>query len=207
MRMRPNHLSLNYGRLEERESCIHPLLQAKSPSQSLPEADLFQRLRIRSMLQRPNGLQLLACPYRFNLFAIRSVNLCLSRDNLTQREQNRFYPLGAYLNVCQCQPFMMCRLNRSPPRDNLHQKHKNRYQSRHKNRLHMRRNLYHNMWRQIYHQNYRLSTIRKIWLTIWRHKNRHKIQGRLSPHPCLKSSHLSGEVSEEIAPFSKSLNC
>ena len=64
MRMRPIHLSLNNGLLEERESQAHPLPQAKSPSQSLPESHLFQRMSIQHMRQRPNGLQCLAFPYR-----------------------------------------------------------------------------------------------------------------------------------------------
>jgi hypothetical protein len=163
-------------------------------------------MSIQHILQRPNGQQLLVFPYQFNLFAILYVNMYLSRDNLTQREQNRFYPIGASLNVCQSQPFMMCRLNHSSTRDNLHQKHKNRYQSRHKNRPHMCRNLCHNMCRQIYDQNYRIVLNRKIWLTIWRSLKRHKNQGHISPRHYLKSSPLSDEVLGEIGHFSKSLN-
>jgi len=151
---------------------------------------------------------------------ILSAKKCLSsrlRTPLPDRSLVHFYLFATYPNIHRCKAsrrhlFMKCTPHkRLPTRQGLYQYHKNQWVIRHKNHQLLCRNLSPNTCRQIFRQNYRIVLNRKIWQTIWRSLNRHKILHKnhrsLSPHRCQKSSPLSGEVLGEIAPFTKSLNC
>ena len=220
MRMRPIHQSLNNGLRGERAHEL-TLSSEERRFQSLPESHRIARDSIEyptRTLARPEGT-VVTFPSGNLLDAILNVkcaNLHISTSPYQAYSTTVFTHLGASLNMCQCQPFTMCHShNHFPSRTGLHQKHKNLNQKpTQKPPAYVSESLP-NQRRQIYHQIYQIVLKRKIWLTIWRlpkrhkiqHTNRHKNPDRLSPHRCLKSSRLLGEVLGEIAPFTKLLNC
>lgn len=113
MSKRPNHLSRYHGLLEERESCAHLLLQAKSDVKSLPKSRLFQCMYTEHIHQRFNGRSALTLPLWRSLFAIQSVKMCLFlhlHTPLLAHERNRFSQLGAFLNASRSRVLTMCNL-------------------------------------------------------------------------------------------------
>jgi hypothetical protein len=106
--------------------------QAKKAIKSWCNERLSQRANIQQPRQNLNGLQVLALPAQFNLFAIRSQNgkMCRSLHLHTSLQEPglvRFCQLGTPLNMHRCtmrlyQPFTMCRQRHQlPTRRDLHQ--------------------------------------------------------------------------------------
>jgi hypothetical protein len=115
---RPNHLSRYHGLLEERARCAHPLLQAKKLIKSLSESRLLQRMHTQHACQKPNGRGTLTHSAQVNLFAIRSVKMCLSpllHTLLRAHEHSHFFRLGASLNTCRRRVLTMCNLSNVLP--------------------------------------------------------------------------------------------
>ena len=113
---------------QERKCCAHPLLLPKSDVKSLSESRLFQRMNTQHMRQKPNGRSALTHSVQVNVYAIRSVTLCLFlhlphlHTLLLAYEHSHFSQLGASLNPCRCRVVTMCNLsNILPPRSGLYQ--------------------------------------------------------------------------------------